>query len=329
MKRKYYAFRSSYLLALRLLHRLKRRLEGDSFLLEAYIRFLQEYQNLGHMVLNTDSSLRQNSHHPFFLPQHRVLREKSSTNKLRVVCNRSQRTKKGFPLNECPHTGPTILPNLMQVVFYEGDKYPLAASSIRRGTYVDDITSGADKLTSQTSRNHNYASGPASKGMQRGSTSEELSLEKNWNSKNASVPLLKGMTRPNTSDELSMQSRGYEPPDPVFGKGKLYEFYQINNARFAFASAGPAPIPLYEVIFQFSQHHVLKCEVPSVSLPRFEPINNEGRDYSVAANSRGDIVGIYLPSSSTILRIYESDAKTQVTVNIGTLKVKPYRKVFG
>lgn len=52
----------------------------------------------------------------FYLPHHGVLRESSSTTKLRVVFNGSQKTNTGLSLNDCLHTGPKVLVDLVDVI---------------------------------------------------------------------------------------------------------------------------------------------------------------------------------------------------------------------
>lgn len=130
-----------------------------------------------------------------------------------------------------------------------------------------------------------------------------------------------------------MQSRGYEPPAPqmiVSNRLKTaYDVRKLHNAKFASTSGRPAPPYLYLIFCKFSKKYVLKCEVPNSSPPHFDPIDNEGTEYPVAVTFQLDIVGIYEASSNTIKRIYDSDAKTQMTLNLKTRKAEPYSVVFG
>ena len=67
---------------------------------------MREYQSLGHMhraSLNTLSM-----HRCFFLPHHGVVKESSTTTKLRTVFNASAKTKAGYSLNVFLHVGPNL-----------------------------------------------------------------------------------------------------------------------------------------------------------------------------------------------------------------------------
>ncbi|KMQ82160.1 gag-pol polyprotein precursor, partial [Lasius niger] len=74
---------------------------------------MAEYERLGHMqkATNFRSDL-----YPVYLPHHGVLRESSSTTKLRVVFNGSSRTNTGVSLNECLHAGPKLQQDLDAVL---------------------------------------------------------------------------------------------------------------------------------------------------------------------------------------------------------------------
>ncbi|XP_071056934.1 uncharacterized protein [Onthophagus taurus] len=52
----------------------------------------------------------------FYLPHHGVIRESSTTTKLRVVFNGSQKTSSGLSLNDCLHTGPKHQSELIDVL---------------------------------------------------------------------------------------------------------------------------------------------------------------------------------------------------------------------
>ena len=54
----------------------------------------------------------------FYLPHHGVIRESSSTTKLRVVFNGSCRVANGLPLNEILHTGPKLQKDLFDVLVW-------------------------------------------------------------------------------------------------------------------------------------------------------------------------------------------------------------------
>ena len=85
--------------------RLRRKLDGDEKLSDAYVDFLDEYESLGHMTRlpdNLDAGKR------VYLPHHGVLREDKITTKLRVVFNASCPTGSGKSLNDVLSIGPKL-----------------------------------------------------------------------------------------------------------------------------------------------------------------------------------------------------------------------------
>ena len=84
---------------------LERRLQKDTHLRKMYIDFMKEYIKLNHMsMLNTHNSTAIE----YFLPHHPVVRNDSSTTKLRVVFDGSQKYNNGLSLNEVQFTGPSL-----------------------------------------------------------------------------------------------------------------------------------------------------------------------------------------------------------------------------
>ncbi|KMQ86362.1 gag-pol protein [Lasius niger] len=94
--------------------RVRQRIRRDEVFGKLYSDFLQEYADLGHMVPTSSAS----QHHltPVYLPHHGVLRESSSTTKLRVVFNGSAPTSSGISLNDCLHAGPKLQQDLDAVI---------------------------------------------------------------------------------------------------------------------------------------------------------------------------------------------------------------------
>ena len=80
---------------------------------QPYITFMKEYFELNHMrkVRITNSKVPK-----FYLPHHSVLRESSSTTKIRVVFDGSAKTHTGISLNNKLLTGPTIQDDLMSII---------------------------------------------------------------------------------------------------------------------------------------------------------------------------------------------------------------------
>ncbi|XP_071580864.1 uncharacterized protein [Temnothorax nylanderi] len=98
----------------RLLSTMERRCDQDSRFGELYRAFMQEYEDLQHMT--EVSSSNDNATGKCYLPHHGVFKEASSTTKLRVVFNGSQRTKSGELLNSHLHVGANLLPALADVI---------------------------------------------------------------------------------------------------------------------------------------------------------------------------------------------------------------------
>jgi Protein of unknown function (DUF1759)/Putative peptidase (DUF1758) len=96
------------------LYQIERRLARDAHLDTQYRHFLDEYENLGQM---------QEVSHPgkpaapcFYLPHHPVIKESSTSTKVRVVFDASAKTSNGTSLNDMLLVGPTIQQDLMSIV---------------------------------------------------------------------------------------------------------------------------------------------------------------------------------------------------------------------
>ncbi|XP_053593376.1 uncharacterized protein LOC106693275 [Microplitis demolitor] len=101
--------------------RLRKRLEADPVYKKLYFDFLKEYEDLRHMKRIKLKDLPPNS---YLLPHHGVLKEHSTTTKLRVIFNGSWKTTFGLSVNEILH----------------------AVEPLTNTRYVDDIYGGADEL---------------------------------------------------------------------------------------------------------------------------------------------------------------------------------------
>ena len=96
-------------MALRCFHFLEKRFEKNPQLKIKYCEFLNEYKELKYL------SLVQNKHlvvSGFYLPHHAVMKEDSTTTKIRVVYDGSAKTSSGVSLNEPLMVGPTIQEDL-------------------------------------------------------------------------------------------------------------------------------------------------------------------------------------------------------------------------
>ncbi|XP_046478683.1 uncharacterized protein [Neodiprion pinetum] len=109
-----------------MLRRLEKRFGSDAKLKEAYSSFLREYRQLGHM--HRAINIPEDNSRVFYLPHHGVVRDSSSTTKLRVVFNGSRRTNLGLSLNDNLLVGPKVQTDLADVLL-RWRQYPVAFSS--------------------------------------------------------------------------------------------------------------------------------------------------------------------------------------------------------
>ncbi|CAK1584852.1 unnamed protein product [Parnassius mnemosyne] len=104
---------------------LERRLAGQSQVYEMYKEFMSEYESLGHMEKCENDNLPRKMH---FIPHHGVLRESSTTTKLRVVFNASSPTSSGVSLNNIQMVGPVVQDDLLSILLrFRLHKYVLTA----------------------------------------------------------------------------------------------------------------------------------------------------------------------------------------------------------
>ncbi|XP_062713201.1 uncharacterized protein LOC134290160 [Aedes albopictus] len=108
--------------AVRRFHLLERRLARNDELRRQYSDFMDEYLNLGHMerVTNPDDA----SIPSFHLPHHAVIREDSSTTKVRVVFDASCKSATGPSLNDAQMVGPIVQEDLRSIIM-RSRKHPV------------------------------------------------------------------------------------------------------------------------------------------------------------------------------------------------------------
>lgn len=78
---------------------------------ELYVQFMKEYVELGHM-----EEVQSRNSEAYHIPHHGVLKESSTTTKLRAVFNASQCTSNGKSLNETLLVGPRLQDDLIDIV---------------------------------------------------------------------------------------------------------------------------------------------------------------------------------------------------------------------
>ncbi|XP_072936546.1 uncharacterized protein [Epargyreus clarus] len=108
---------------------LERRLKSKPDLSRMYYDFMAEYKSLGHMsVLRQNGIEKTREHKAYYIPHHGVLRENSTTTKLRVVYNASSPSTSGISSNDIQMVGPTIQDDLLSILLrFRQHKYILSA----------------------------------------------------------------------------------------------------------------------------------------------------------------------------------------------------------
>ncbi|XP_053686351.1 uncharacterized protein LOC128735898 [Sabethes cyaneus] len=130
-------------IAFRRLQGLERRLERDPLLRERYCQFLTEYLNSGHMRKveeATDTCGKR-----YFLPHHPVVKESSTTTKVRVVFDASCRSTSVVSLNDGLIAGPVIQDDLRSIVFRCRTRQVMVVADIEK-MFRQVLVSPADSL---------------------------------------------------------------------------------------------------------------------------------------------------------------------------------------
>ncbi|XP_060858122.1 uncharacterized protein LOC132935520 [Metopolophium dirhodum] len=92
----------------------EKRLQHDEHLKNKYIRFMNEYIKMGHMVEVLENSVQTQKH--FYLPHHSVIKASSLTTKVRVVFDASAKSASGVSLNDVLKCGPTVQQDLFSIL---------------------------------------------------------------------------------------------------------------------------------------------------------------------------------------------------------------------
>ncbi|XP_065094876.1 uncharacterized protein LOC135715620 [Ochlerotatus camptorhynchus] len=101
--------------------KLENRLERHPDIKEPYHAFMKEYVDMRHMRRLTTTELQAEANgvgqrKVFYLPHHAVIKESSTTTKVRVVFDASARTDSGYSLNDVLLKGPVIQDNLLNLL---------------------------------------------------------------------------------------------------------------------------------------------------------------------------------------------------------------------
>ena len=108
---------------------IEKSFKKDPKLQKQYVQFMNEYFQLNHAKLCSSLSICElNSDSQYYLPHQAVVRESSTTTKLRVVFDASSKSKTGISLNDTLMTGPTIQSDLYSIILkWRTHKYAITA----------------------------------------------------------------------------------------------------------------------------------------------------------------------------------------------------------
>lgn len=111
---------------------LERRLTHNTTLSHQYKTFIHEYISLGHAEYVSLEPEQKLTHNRYFLPHHCVIKEESVSTKLRVVFDASMQTTSGNSLNDMMFKGPTVQPDLFDIVCrFRTFKYVLTSDIVK------------------------------------------------------------------------------------------------------------------------------------------------------------------------------------------------------
>lgn len=136
---------NSYNTAVKRFTSLERKLNRNPELKKQYQDFINEYQQLGHMKL-AENPMPDNG---FYLPHHCVLKEASTTTKLRVVFDGSAQSSTGIALNDILMVGPTLQEDLVSIIMrFRIHRYVMTAdiAKMYRQVLVDDTFQELQKI---------------------------------------------------------------------------------------------------------------------------------------------------------------------------------------
>lgn len=105
----------SYNIAKRRFLSLERRFKNNSELKNEYCKFINEYKDLGHLEQIFEDGYDDNSD-TCYLPHHAVLKEASTSTRLRVVFDESCKTDSGVSLNDILLKGPVLQDDLLFIL---------------------------------------------------------------------------------------------------------------------------------------------------------------------------------------------------------------------
>lgn len=96
------------------LYSVERKFKKDLLFKEQYTSFMEEYFNLNHMIEVPFNEVSKPG--AYYIPHHAVVKESSTTTKLRVVFDASVKSSTGVSLNDNLLVGPTVQPELFTTI---------------------------------------------------------------------------------------------------------------------------------------------------------------------------------------------------------------------
>ncbi|UYV76985.1 hypothetical protein LAZ67_14002708, partial [Cordylochernes scorpioides] len=102
--------------ALRRFLSLERRFHQNPVYSQHVREFMQEYLNLGHMKVINEIEPEHPSHQVYYMPYHAVLRDQSTTTKLRVVFDASAKTSTGLSLHDLLYCGHKLQEDIFNIL---------------------------------------------------------------------------------------------------------------------------------------------------------------------------------------------------------------------
>jgi len=122
---------NSYDIAKRRFLSLERRLENNTELKNEYIKFMNEYKELGHLEQVFDDEYI-NDANTCYLPHHAVMKESSTSTRLRVVFDASCKSDNGVSLNDMLLKGPVLQDELLFILTrFRTHNYVLSADIVK------------------------------------------------------------------------------------------------------------------------------------------------------------------------------------------------------
>jgi len=114
--------------AVRRFHKVEERLNSQPDVKEEYVKSIREFTSLGYLEPVPPEDLRKPPSAAYYMPHREVVKESSSSTKVRVVFDASAKTSTGVSLNDTLYTGPKLQVDLFPLLL-RFMSYPIAMSA--------------------------------------------------------------------------------------------------------------------------------------------------------------------------------------------------------